>query len=370
MKKASFIASVLFLAVAMALIAFAQPAFSATSKAKPKTIITLKWAEAFPAAGFYYPQILWLTDQVERRTQGRVKVHVYWGGSLAGWPQSLPALQTGLADVAHVPVTYFPSQMPLGMLGEMVGLSTDLWVQQKAVVDLYNEDPYMRAEQEHLGLKPLFTHDSGLMHYGFREEGIKTFADMKGKIVRTYGGSLFDVEKRIGMKSVFMPYGQIYEALARRTIDGSGFTYIVSDGFKHWEVMKSVVEVGAGYSLGPAREMKLSVWKKLPPDIQHIFMKLQSDWVDHFAEALYAQTGLLRQKWENYGVAIHKMIPKDKERLDKVILPAAQKEFLKQVEKMPGGEHAQEVWDRYQRIRDKYQKIVDTEGYPWAPKKK
>ena len=166
MKKASFIFTSLLLAAAMTLMVFAQPVFSATSKAEPKTIITLKWAEAFPAAGFYYPHILWLQDQIQRRTKGRVKVQIYWGGSLAGWPQSLPALQTGLADVAHAPVTYFPSQMPLGMLGEMVGLSTDLWVQQKAVVDLYNEDPYVRAEQEKLGLKPLYTHDSGLMHYG------------------------------------------------------------------------------------------------------------------------------------------------------------------------------------------------------------
>ena len=366
MKKGFLVVIALCVALSLGFMFCAKP----TLADEPKPIITLKWAEAFPAAGFYYPHILWLQDQIQRRTKGRVKVQIYWGGSLAGWPQSLPALQTGLADVAHAPVTYFPSQMPLGMLGEMVGLSTDLWVQQKAVVDLYNEDPYVRAEQEKLGLKPLYTHDSGLMHYGFRAENIKTFADMTGKIVRTYGGSLFEAEKRIGMKSVFMPYGDIYEALARRTIDGTGFTYIVSDGFKHWEVVKSVVEVGAGYSLGPAREMKLDVWNKLPPDIQDILMKLQSDWIDYFAQALYAQTGLLRKKWQDYGVVINEMTPQDKEKLDKEILPAAQEAFLKQVEKMPGGEHAQEVWDRYQKIRDKYQKIVDTEGYPWAPKKK
>jgi len=366
MKKGLLLVIALCVAFSLAFLFCAKP----TLADEQKPIITLKWAEAFPAAGFYYPHLLWLKDQVERRTNGRVKVQIYWGGSLAGWPESLPALQTGLADVAHIPVTYFPSEMPLGMLGEMVGLSTDLWVQQKAVVELYNEDPYVRAEQEKLGLKPLYTHDSGLMHYGFREEGIKTFADMKGKIVRTYGGSLFEAEKGIGMKSVFMGYGDIYEAMARRTIDGTGFTYIVSDGFKHWEVVKSVVEVGAGYSLGPAREMRLSVWNKLPPDIQDVLTKLQSDWVDYFAQALYAQTGLLRKKWQDYGVVINEMSPADEDKLYKEILPAAQEAFVKQVEAMPGGEKAGEVWANYQKIRDKYQAIVDTKGYPWAPKKK
>lgn len=364
MKKGMFAVVVLVLAVSLTLIAGAGP----VQAAEAKHIITLKHAEAFPAAGFYYPHLLWWRDQVERRTNGAVTVKQYFGGSLSGWPQALKALQTGLADVAQVCPPYFPSEMPLSMIVEMVGLSTDLWVAQKASWDLYTQDKYVKAEQEKLGLKPLFTHHSGLMHYGFRSM-VRTFDDMQGKITRTYGGSLFEAEKRIGLKSVFMPYGDIYEALARGTIDGTGFTYIVSDGFRHWEKVKSVVEVGAGYSLGPQRAMRLPVWNKLPPQIQSVFMKLSSDWIDYFAKALYSETALLRKKWQDFGVVINEMTPEDKAKLNKEILPAAQKAFVEKVSKMPGGEHAAEVWAHYQKIRDKYQTMVDNKGYPWAPKK-
>lgn len=364
MKKGLLTVIVLFLAVSLTVIACGRPALAA----EPQPVITLKHAEAFPAAGFYYPHLLWWRDQVERRTNGRVTVKQYFGGSLSGWPEALPALQTGLADVAQVCPPYFPSEMPLSMIAEMVGVSTDLWVAQKAATDLYNEDPHVKAEQEKLGLKPLFTHHSGLMHYGFRGT-VTTFADMKGKIVRTYGGSLFEAEKRVGLKSVFMPYGDIYEAMARGTIDGTGFTFIVSDGFKHWEVVKTVVEVGAGYSLGTQRSVRLAVWNKLPADIQGIFMKLQSDWIDYFAKAMYAETALLRKKWQDYGVVVNELTPADRERLKKEILPEAQEAFLQQVEKMPGGERARDVWAHYQKLRDKYQAVVDTKGYPWAPKK-
>ncbi len=367
MKKRLLTVMALFLMVSLTFIACARPALAA----EDQPVITLKHAEAFPAAGFYYPHTLWWKDQVERRTKGRVKVKLYFGGSLAGWKQSLPALQTGLADVAHVPATYFPSEMPLSMIGEMVGLSGDLWVALKAVTDLSNENPYLKAELEKLGVKPLFTHHSGLFHYGFRDP-VKTIADMKGKIIRTYGGSLFETEKRMGLKSIFMGYGDIYEAMARRTIDGTGFTYIVSDGFKHWEVVKYVVETPAestGQSLGVSRMMSLAFWNKLPPDIQGMFMKLQSDWNDYFAKALYSETELLRKKWQDYGVVINEMTPADREKLKKEIVPEAQEAFLQQVEKMPGGEHARDVWAHYQKLRDKYQTIVDTKGYPWAPKK-
>ena len=365
MKKGLLTVLVLFMTVSLTLVVFARPALAA--EAQP--IVTLKHAEAFPAAGFFYPHLLWWKDQVERRTNGRVKVQQYFGGSLSGWPQALPALQTGLADVAQVCPPYFPSEMPLSMMAEMVGVSTDLWVAQKAATDLYNENPYVKAEQEKLGLKPMFTHHSGLMHYGFRDK-VVTFDDMKGKIVRTYGGSLFEAEKRMGLKSVFMSYGDIYEALSRGTADGTGFTYIVSDGFKHWEVIKSVVEVGAGYSLGTQRAMRMEVWKKLPADIQAIFMKLQSDWIDYFSKAMYAETSMLKKKWQDFGVVINDMTPADNAKLNKEILPAAQKAFVQQVEKMPGGKNAGEVWTHYQKLRDKYQDIVATKGYPWAPKKK
>ena len=364
MKKGLLAVIVLFLGVSLALIACPRPALAA--EAQP--VITLKHAEAFPAAGFYYPHLLWYRDQVERRSKGRVAVKQYFGGSLCGWPQALPALKTGLADIAQVCPPYFPSDMPLSMIVEMVGLSTDLWVALKASADLYNEDPYIKAEHEKLGIKPLFSHHSGLMHYGFRET-VTTFDEMQGKTTRTYGGSLFEAEKRIGLKSVFMPYGDIYEALARKTMDGSGFTYIVSDGFKHWEVVKSVVEVGAGYSLGPQRSMRLPVWNKLPADIQGMFMKLQSDWIDYFAKALYSETALLRKKWQDFGVVVNEMTPADREKLNKEILPAAQEAFVKQTKKMPGGERAGDVWAHYQKIRDKYQAVVDSKGYPWAPKK-
>lgn len=365
MKKGLLAVSVLFLAVTMILGVCATPVLAADTK----PIITLKQAEAFPAAGFYYPHLLWWKDQVERRTKGRVAVKLYFGGSLAGWPEALPAIQTGLADIAQVCPPYFPSEMPLSMIVEMVGVSPDLWVSQKAATELYNTNPYVKAEHKKLGIKPIFTHHSGLMHYGFRDKKIATFDDMKGKTVRTYGGSLFEAEKGIGLKSVFMPYGDIYEALARKTMDGSGFTYIVSDGFKHWEVMDSVVEVGAGYAMGLQRAMSTKTWNKLPPDIQDILMQLQSDWIDYFAKAMYAETALLRDKWIKFGVDIREMTPEDKRKLDEEILPAAQEAFLKQVEKMPGGEHARDVWKHYQELRDKYQNIVDTKGYPWAPKK-
>jgi len=246
----------------------------------------------------------------------------------------------------------------------MVGVSTDYWVALTAVTDLARENSYLKAEIEGLGLHPVFSHDSGLMHYGFKDP-VYTLAEMDGKLVRTYGGSLFEAEERMGMEAVFMGYADIYEAMARGTIDGTGFTYTVSDGFKHWEVVNYVVEVGAGYSLGPQRMMRLELWNTLPADIQNVFTKLEDDWVVYFSKVLMEEEVKLREKWRNYGVTINVLTPEDQDKLDNEILPEAQEAFLVEVEGMPGGEHARDVWAQYQELRDKYQAEVDAQGYPW-----
>jgi len=139
----------------------------------------------------------------------------------------------------------------------------------------------------------------------------------------------------------------------------------VSDGFKHWEVVNYVVEHGAGYALGPQRMMRLDLWNELPADIQDIFIQLHDDWVDYFAKLQMEKEMTLRKKWQDYGVVITELTPADRERMDTEILPEAQEAFLQEVEGMPGGEHARDVWAHYQQLRDKYQAEVDAEGYPW-----
>ena len=46
-------------------------------------------------------------------------------------------------------------------------------------------------------------------------------------------------------------------------------------------------------------------------------MKLQSDWIDYFAKAMFAETALLQNKWKNFGVNVRQMTPATKKSLTK-----------------------------------------------------
>jgi len=51
--------------------------------------------------------------ELERRTDGRVKVDYFAGGSLLGAPAMFEGITTGVADIGFSHVYYTPSRMPV-----------------------------------------------------------------------------------------------------------------------------------------------------------------------------------------------------------------------------------------------------------------
>ncbi|TMG76038.1 MAG: hypothetical protein E6H77_09185, partial [Betaproteobacteria bacterium] len=90
------------LAAALALPALAQ-------QAKPQS---LKMANVVPENSWFGRQHKWWVAEAEKRSADKLKVQIFWLESLAKWKDALPAIQSGVADLAWVSSTYFPSQFP------------------------------------------------------------------------------------------------------------------------------------------------------------------------------------------------------------------------------------------------------------------
>lgn len=332
-----------------------------TSVAAP--IYVLKTAENFPPTGITSEAKKWWADQVKQRTGGRVEIKFYWSASLSTWADMVKALQSGITDIGHTPSSYNPSVFPLYTLVDMAGNATDEWAGMKAAMELAFTDPYLKGQLEGLGLKAIQAHDSGAFYYGFKSPVTK-IDDMKGKTIRSYGASFINLEKQVGLNPVFMSYADIYEALNRGTIDGSGFTYQLSDSYKHQEVIKYVLEFNAGVVLGTMELFNLKVWNSLPADIQDVFIKLSNDYVNYFGQIMIDAENQIRQKWQAAGVTVTKLTPEDQAKRAEYV-KKAQDEYVAQVAAMPGGEKAPDVWANYQTLLKKYHDEVAQKGHPW-----
>jgi TRAP-type C4-dicarboxylate transport system substrate-binding protein len=144
--------------------------------------VVLKWATYIPKNDMD-PQsstLQWLADELEKRTNGRYKINIFWSGTLAKVKEIPWAVRDGLADMGDLVTPYFPDNFPLNNVGCFVvpmGLTTvELG---KAYYYLHEKYPEFKKEFA----------DQNLVAIGFRplesygilsREPRKTLAELNG----------------------------------------------------------------------------------------------------------------------------------------------------------------------------------------------
>lgn len=178
---ASYLKRILCLCIGIAvLLAVAMP-MAADAKN-----ITLKFSSPVPPKSWLGQQQKWWADQLEKRTNGEVKVQFFWMGSLVKWKDGLHGVASGICDITNPCSTYHPSEFPLYIVLDMPYNGSDYWSAMKATIDTVENQPDLKAEFKKNGVKFMFNWMSGhfLPATAKKVDGIK---DMKGKTFRSFG---------------------------------------------------------------------------------------------------------------------------------------------------------------------------------------
>lgn len=358
MKKCSWFLGLFAAAVLLFTVAFHTPAQAGDFKPK-----TLRYATVVPPQSFWGKMQKWWADEVEKRTDGRLKVQIFWMESLSKWKDMLPAVKSGIADVGVPSSTYHPSDFPLFMVLDMPYNFKDYYAGMMASIDTAENEPHLKAELEQkAGIKFLAPYCSGFFQLATKKP-FTEISELKGKTFRTYGGARIKWMEYMGINPVFMSYAEIYEALDRGTIYGSDLVFQLSDAFKHYEVAKYVAEANSGGVLAIPTAMNMKLWNSLPKDIQDILLKLRTDYAAYYAENLYKLEKGFMESWQKkHGVTIEPLSPAQ----DKIAREAgakAQEYFLNKQES--DGYPAKVVWDYFKKSQQKYEDEIKAKGYPW-----
>lgn len=332
--------------------------------ANAKTI-TLKFSSPVPPKSWLGQQQQWWAKELEKRTKGEVKVQFFWMGSLVKWKDGLHGVASGMCDITNPCSTYHPSEFPLYVVLDMPYNGTDYWAAMRATIDTVETQPDLKAEFKRNGLKFMFNWMSGSFLPGTAKlvDGIK---GMKGKTFRSFGGARIKWMEYLGINPVFMNYADIYEALDRGTVDGLELVLMLSDPFKHYEVLKDVYLAKAGFVVTCAAAMNLKVWNSLPQNIKDVMMKLREDYAARYAQQLIQlETGILKKWKEKHGIRVQPLSPSDAKLSEEAGLKA-QEYFLQKQE--AAGHPARKVWEYYNKRREFYENQVKQQGYPWQKK--
>lgn len=291
-------------------------------------------------------------NEVEKRTEGRVKIDAYYGETLAKGRENIDALQSDLADVIFPAPHHQPGKLPLFTIGNVPGLTDDYWAKSKAFYELLMTEKALLDEFAKYGGHPI-----GAAYYPptalLSVEPRKSLDELKGlKISAMYPAS--EILAKFGAAPLSITPPEQYEALLRKTVDGIAAPVAAVIDFKFFEVAKYFTTFNLG-DRNHALVINDSSYAKLSPADQKIIDDLASDYqqIAYKACAVGLEprgTDILR----NNGINIIPPNAADSAKL----LAAADELASKWINEMNGkGLPGTAVMNRYKELIKKYEGI-------------
>lgn len=268
MKRFKLISLVLFLSVI-------GVSFLATPALSQVKAIELTFAQFQPAQHFNNKLSESYAKEIEKRTNGRVKITVYSGGTLVAADKTYSGIVTGIADMGMSCMAYTRGKFPLSEVIDLpLGYKTG--VAATKLINLFYEK-FKPKEYNETEVMYFMAHSPGIVH---SKKPIYKLEDIKGQKIRCTGLAA-KVAGKLGAVPVAMPMGETYDSISRGVVDGSMGPQEATQGWRWGEVVAASTQTfGAGYSTGFFVVMNKQKWNSLPPDIQKIFREVNKEWAD------------------------------------------------------------------------------------------
>jgi TRAP-type C4-dicarboxylate transport system substrate-binding protein len=251
---------------------FMFSASGAFSQTKP---VELSYSVFFPAPHKQTVLADEWAKEVGKRTQGRVKVTLFPGGTLTPAPTCYDGVVKGISDIGMSVLAYTKGKFPLT---EVIDLPLG-YTSGAAATRLINQyhQKFRPKEFEEVKVLYLHAHGPGILH---SKKAVAKLEDLKGMRIRCTG-TVAEVVKALGAVPMSMPMGETYDALNRGMVEGSMAPMESMEGWKWGEVVKFTTEShGSAYSTGFFVVMNKDKWNALPADIQTILEKINAEWFE------------------------------------------------------------------------------------------
>ena len=310
--------------------------------------IKLTYANFPPAPTFPCVQMERWKTEVEKRTQGKVKVNTYPGGTLLGAKNMFDGVAAGTADIGCTCTSYFPGAFPVV---ESVDLPIGWPSATVASVSLWElVEKNKPKELEKWKILTMFTcPPANIMSM----KQVLNLAEIKGYELRASGTGAKILEL-LGSAPVAMPQSDVPEALQKGVIKGNVSSLEVMKDFKYAEYCRHVTGNVNLFVVSFAVVMNKSKWDSLPADVKKVLddlSKEQAIWTGQYVDNHVKEA----MKWskETYKVETHKLSKEELTKWYALLKPMTDK-YIKDVEAK--GLPAKAILDDVMKLKDKYSK--------------
>jgi TRAP-type C4-dicarboxylate transport system substrate-binding protein len=305
---------------------FAASLFLAASPSFAQQAITLKYSNFFPAP--HQNSIIadaWCKE-VEKRTNGRVKVTYFPGATLTPPPQTYDSVTKGIADIGLSLFGYTMGKFPMMTAIDLPLGYKSAYVATKMINEYYKK--FQPKELDEVKVMYMSGHGPGVVH---TKKPVNNLQEFKGMKMRATGQTA-QIVKALGGAPVGMPMTESYDALSKGN---------------------TTLNFGSAYSSGFFVVMNKAKWNSISKADQAIIEKINEEWIEKQGKLWDAidKEGydLVKQR----GDKIIALSPEEDARWAKAAYPVIE-DYIKQLKakNLPGDEAIKWMQD-YLKKNDK-----------------
>ncbi|MEH7275765.1 TRAP transporter substrate-binding protein [Neobacillus vireti] len=235
----------------------------------------------------------WIKEELEKRSEGRLKIDLYFNGQLAQQPEMLDALASGTIDMGNLTPTFYGDTVPEGYISYF-----PYWnkTAQEAYDLMYKTEigEILNNAMMDNGVKPLmytFLTDNGWL----LTKPVHSMEDMKGMLIASMGGLWNTWYEELGVVGVNISVPEWYDGLQRGIIDGVPVGYQTLKTLKLNEVVKYAVDPPVVNANMASTVISQKAMEKLPKDLQDLIIEVSKEAELNALEAGKEHTAMVKQ---------------------------------------------------------------------------
>lgn len=238
-------------------------------------VIKLRYSNFFPPPHKNSINAEQWCREIEKRTNGKVKITYFPGGTLTPAPQTYDSVVKGIADIGYTINAYSRGRFPLSEVIDLpLGYKSGL--QATKMVNAYFQK-FKPKEFDDTKVLYMHGHGPGLIH---TKKVIKSLDDIKGLRIKG-SGTTTKIVAALGGTPTTMPMGETYDALQKGLADGVILPLEALKGWRFGELLKCTINnYGIAYTTGFSIVMNKKKWNNLPKDVQQVFEEVSKEWIE------------------------------------------------------------------------------------------
>jgi TRAP-type C4-dicarboxylate transport system substrate-binding protein len=240
----------------------------------------LRYSSMFPAPHRQSQVISEWLKEVEKRTNGRVRVTVYPGGLLTPPVQTYDSVIRGIADIGLADAAYTRGRFPLT---EVVSLPLGFKsaIQATHMTNAFY-DKFKPKEWDEVKVLYFYSHGPGMLH---SKRPVSKMEDIKGLKIRCQGVAV-KIAKALGGSPVGMPMNEAYDSLSKGVVDGILCPMEAMKGWKLAEVVGfHTLNYGTSYTSAHFVVMNKAKWNSISHEDQKAIEKINEEWIGREGKA-------------------------------------------------------------------------------------